>query len=168
MCDSFLSAVFIQNILCSNKYLARFVWDTCRIIHRFSCKVVIKIEMAWVLHKILQYEISQTSDQWRMSSSGMWRRVDIVLTDVSEEHIASIFRVAAVTCSRWFFAHRILIPWRWRWYIALKRRLTQYLHGLTSQKTAFFIVTAVKISNLTYLTSGSILFDVYRQIEWNW
>jgi hypothetical protein len=23
----------------------------------------------------------------------MWRRVDIVLTDVSEEHIASIFRV---------------------------------------------------------------------------
>jgi hypothetical protein len=29
-----------------------------------------------------------------------------------------------------------------------KRRLTQYLHGATSQKTAFFIVTAVKTSNL--------------------
>jgi hypothetical protein len=27
--------------------------------------------------------------------------------------------------------------------------LTQYLHGATSQKTAFFIVTAVKNSNLT-------------------
>jgi hypothetical protein len=28
-----------------------------------------------------------------MWSSGMWRHVDIVLTDVSEQHIASIFRV---------------------------------------------------------------------------
>jgi hypothetical protein len=30
-----------------------------------------------------------------------------------------------------------------------KRRFTQELHGATSQKTAFFIVTAVKTSNLT-------------------
>jgi hypothetical protein len=30
---------------------------------------------------------------WRMSSSGMWRCVDLVLTDVSEERIATIFRV---------------------------------------------------------------------------
>jgi hypothetical protein len=30
---------------------------------------------------------------WRMSSSGMWRRVDLVWTDVSEEGITSIFRV---------------------------------------------------------------------------
>jgi hypothetical protein len=29
----------------------------------------------------------------RMSSSGMWRCVDLVSTDVSEECIASIFRV---------------------------------------------------------------------------
>jgi hypothetical protein len=29
---------------------------------------------------------------WRMPSSGMWRRVDLVWTDVSEERIASIFR----------------------------------------------------------------------------
>jgi hypothetical protein len=27
------------------------------------------------------------------NTSGIWRRVDIVLTDVSEERIASIFRV---------------------------------------------------------------------------
>jgi hypothetical protein len=30
-----------------------------------------------------------------------------------------------------------------------KRRLTQDLHGVTSQKAAFLIVTAVKTSNLT-------------------
>jgi hypothetical protein len=30
---------------------------------------------------------------WRKQSSGMWRRVDIVLTDVTEERIASFFRV---------------------------------------------------------------------------
>jgi hypothetical protein len=29
----------------------------------------------------------------RKQSSGMWRRVDIVLTDVSEERFASIFRI---------------------------------------------------------------------------
>jgi hypothetical protein len=29
----------------------------------------------------------------RMSSSGMWRRVDLAITDVSEERIASIFMV---------------------------------------------------------------------------
>jgi hypothetical protein len=28
----------------------------------------------------------------KMPSSGMWRREDLVLTDVSEERIASIFR----------------------------------------------------------------------------
>jgi hypothetical protein len=30
---------------------------------------------------------------WRMPSSGMWRRVDISLTDVSEERIATIFKI---------------------------------------------------------------------------
>jgi hypothetical protein len=34
-------------------------------------------------------------------------------------------------------------------YVPPKRRFTQDLHGATSQKTAFFIVTAVETSNLT-------------------
>jgi hypothetical protein len=46
----------------------------------------------------------------------MWRRIDLVWPDVSEE-----------------------------------RRVTQDLHGATSHKTAFFIVTAVKTSNLTII-----------------
>jgi hypothetical protein len=36
---------------------------------------------------------------------------------------------------------RIFLPLRWRWYVPPKRRFT-------SQKTVFFIVTAVKTSNL--------------------
>jgi hypothetical protein len=44
---------------------------------------------------------------------------------------------------------RIFLPWRWRRYVPPKRRLTQDLHSATSQKTTFFIVTAVKASNRT-------------------
>jgi hypothetical protein len=80
---------------------------------------------------------------WRMLSSGMWHRVDLVWTNVSEEHIASIFRVEGLI---WF----ILLPWRWRQYVPPKRWFTQDPHGATSQKTAFFIVTEVKTSNLTF------------------
>jgi hypothetical protein len=43
------------------------------------------------------------------------------------------------------------LPWRCRRYAPLKHRLTPLLHGATSQKTAFFIVTAVKTWNLTFL-----------------
>jgi hypothetical protein len=44
---------------------------------------------------------------------------------------------------------RIFLPWRWRRYVPPKRRFIQDLHGAVSQNTAFFIVTAVKISNFT-------------------
>jgi hypothetical protein len=56
----------------------------------------------------------------------MWRRVDVVWTDVSEE-----------------------------------RRFTQDLHGATSQKTAFFIVTAVITSDAT-----CVIF-LCRSCAWN-
>jgi hypothetical protein len=56
----------------------------------------------------------------------------------------------AATCSRWFLA-RGFLPRRWRRYIPPKRLFTQDLHDATSQNTAFFIVTAVKTSDLTNL-----------------
>jgi hypothetical protein len=68
-------------------------------------------------HQLLVFALN-----WRMSSSGMWRCVDLASTDV-----ASIFR-------------RCVPP---------KRRLTQDLRSATSQKTTFFIVTAVKASTRT-------------------
>jgi hypothetical protein len=71
-----------------------------------------------------------------------------VLTDVSEKHIASVFRVeekrrkSASEEPAWAVTNRLmsrinpggyffffLLPWRWRWYVPPKRLLTQYLHG---------------------------------------
>jgi putative lipoic acid-binding regulatory protein len=41
--------------------------------------------------KYIRFEVF-TAVTMKMSSSGMWRSVDLALTDVSEERIASIFR----------------------------------------------------------------------------
>jgi hypothetical protein len=71
--------------------------------------------------------MTDKSKPCRMPFSGMLPRVALVRTDVSEKHSAS---------------------WRWRREIPPKRRFLQDPHGVTSQKTAFFIVTAVKTSNL--------------------
>jgi hypothetical protein len=48
-------------------------------------------------------------------------------------------------------SHADFLPWIWRRYIPPKRRFTQDLHGTASQKTAFFMVTAMKTSNLPIL-----------------
>jgi hypothetical protein len=65
----------------------------------------------------------------------MWHCVEVVLTDVSEERIASIFRVEEKIGKSAREA-------------SVRDVKTPLLHGATSQKTAFFIVTAVKTSNL--------------------
>jgi hypothetical protein len=44
---------------------------------------------------------------------------------------------------------QIFLPRKWRRYLPPKRRFIQDLHGATPQKTAFFIVTVVKTSDLT-------------------
>jgi hypothetical protein len=75
---------------------------------------------------------------WRKQSSGMWHRVAVSLTSLTD-------------ASRADFLILSLLPWRWRRYVPPKRWLTPLLHGATSQKTAFFIVTAVKTSTLTNL-----------------
>jgi hypothetical protein len=77
-----------------------------------------------------------------------------VLTDVSEERIASIFRVEEKIKSSseepaWAGTDRLmstlfprlwifffLLHWRWRRYVPPKLLLTQYLHGSTPQKMA--------------------------------
>jgi hypothetical protein len=51
-----------------------------------------------------------------------------------------LFPTGGSVCSHLLtLAHRsrIFLPWRWRRYVAPKRRLTQDLHSATSQKTTF-------------------------------
>jgi hypothetical protein len=42
--------------------------------------------------------------------------------------------------------------------------ITQDLHGATSQKTAFFIITAVKTSNLIYTSEKLIVVQLDNQL----
>jgi hypothetical protein len=91
----------------------------------------------------------------------MLRRVDLVGTDVSEELSASFIRLtrigvlgkklavnvvlfaASVGCKlelALFLVHRFLSPWWRRRHVSPKRRYLQEPHGVTSQKTPFFIV----------------------------
>jgi hypothetical protein len=60
---------------------------------------------------------------------------------------------------------QILLPWRWRRHVPPKRRLTQDLHSAIYQKTTFFIVTAVKASNLTSLNTAQAASSTSIKIE---
>jgi hypothetical protein len=104
-----------------------------------------------------------------MPSSGMLRRVALVRTGVSEEHIASVIRstrigveiALAVTSNRMTLASVASYCKRCSQLcdpchhhdgsdtFLKRRRFLQEPHGVTSQKTAFFIFTVVKTSNIT-------------------
>jgi hypothetical protein len=68
-----------------------------------------------------------------MASSGMLRRVALVRTDISEELRASFLRVTRIGEIGTTLA--VVPP---------KRRFLQEPHGVTSQKTPFFIFIAMK------------------------
>jgi hypothetical protein len=85
----------------------------------------------------------------------MLRHVALVRTYVSEELSASIrvtrideLGTMLVTASV-VRVHRFVSPWWRRGEVPPKRRFLQEPHCVTSQKTPFFIATAVKTSNLT-------------------
>jgi hypothetical protein len=97
-----------------------------------------------------------------MPSSGMLRRVALVRTDVSEKRSASIITVTrigelgttlAVTSNRSTLQRNIsspiLVTVKMEALPSSKRHFLQEPHGVTSQRTEFFRVTAVKPSNLT-------------------
>jgi hypothetical protein len=97
-----------------------------------------------------------------MLSSGMLRRVALVSSEVLEELSASFIGVTrigelgttlAVTNNRntlMMFLRSVLRLLVTTGLVPPKRRFLQELHGVTIQKTSFFIVTAVKTSNLIY------------------
>jgi hypothetical protein len=55
-----------------------------------------------------------------------------------------------------FLVHRFLSPWWRRRQVPPKRWFLQEPHGVTTQKTPFFVVTAVKTSNLTHGKSSGL------------
>jgi hypothetical protein len=67
---------------------------------------------------------------------------------------------SAATCSRWFLA----CGFSTLKMEAIRSSETQDLHGATSQKTAFFIVTAVKTSNLTKKAVCFVIVQSYIQV----
>jgi hypothetical protein len=89
-----------------------------------------------------------------MQSSGMLHRVALVRTDVSQERNVSIIRVTRIDelgTTLAVISHpgtQLVVP-RSPILVPPKRRSLQEPHSFTYQKTAFFIVIAVKTSNLT-------------------
>jgi hypothetical protein len=122
-------------------------------------------------HLCLLPSSRQLDPTLKMPSSGMLRLVTLVRTDISKERIAYIIRVTGIgelsktltisskrstvlrllVTANIFLAHRFLSLWWWRRYVPPKRMILKEPWGVTSQKTAFFIVTAVKHSNLTFI-----------------
>jgi hypothetical protein len=65
---------------------------------------------------------------------------------------------------RWFLPRFILLPWRWRRHVPLKRRVTcNGLHGVISQKIVLFITTTVRTSN----PKRKILFWIDNNPTWH-
>jgi hypothetical protein len=93
----------------------------------------------------------------RMPSSGMLRHVALERTDVSEERIASIIRVTRIgklgitlaVASHVVPSASILVTLMMVTIHSSETSVLQEPYGATSQKTAFFIVTAVRTSSLT-------------------
>jgi hypothetical protein len=56
-----------------------------------------------------------------------------------------------VICLCWYFTWLTFRPWRWQGYVLPKCWAVSELHGVTTQKTAFFIITTVRTSNPTCL-----------------
>jgi hypothetical protein len=76
---------------------------------------------------------------------------DCLRTHVLEEritYIISVTRIGGLETTVTVTSNRFLSLWWWRRYFRPKHRLLQGSHRVTSQKTAFFIVIALKTPNL--------------------
>jgi hypothetical protein len=87
-----------------------------------------------------------------MLSSGVLRRMDLVRTNISEERIASIIRMTSIgeagttlgVTSKVVPTSLILVTLMMEAIIFYEKSVLQEPHGVASQKTTFFIVTALK------------------------
>jgi hypothetical protein len=77
---------------------------------------------------------------WRWRFSGLYYRKVRREHDVSEEHIASVFKWE---CFCWFLAWFTFRPWRCRRNFPPKRRVLFEPHGVTTQKAVLFSFSRV-------------------------
>jgi hypothetical protein len=89
--------------------------------------------------------------------------INRITLDVMRRNTCGHLRSYKLCCSHLLtlvLRSRIFLPRRWRRYVPPKRRFTEDLQGATSQKTAFFIVTDVKTSNLTKFRCVIIIINI--------
>jgi hypothetical protein len=87
-----------------------------------------------------------------MQSSGIWRRVDLVWSDVSEEHIDCI--QSAATWSPWFLARGLFYP---------EHGGNMFLRNVSSRK--IYVNTSQRCCCFLYYTTGSSSSLCYGQIN---
>jgi hypothetical protein len=80
-----------------------------------------------------------------------WRLEECIASIIRVTRIGEIGTLTVTSNRRMLRIFRFLSLWWWRHYVPPKSRFLQKPHGTTSQKTEFFIVTAMKTSNLTFL-----------------
>jgi hypothetical protein len=78
----------------------------------------------------------------------MWRGEVLVRADVSEERIASIIKVKRISRLAKMLAVTSELLILLNIMMETKRRFLQEPHGVTSVRMAFFVVTAVKTSDV--------------------
>jgi hypothetical protein len=95
---------------------------------------------------VSRFSVSVMLLLWRMPSSGLWRRVALVRTDVSEERI-SIIRVKIISS---LIIFTLMID-------AIRSSAASVVKRVTRRHTASIIVTAVKTTDLTCSSFGQLL-----------
>jgi hypothetical protein len=111
-----------------------------------SCRSCVNRRFGWT------YRLHLHGRKIRERRTTVSRWLQTVWTDVSEERIASIFRVEQFCshCSRWFLASGFFYPEDRGDTFLLEVGSHKIYIAPQSQKMTFFIVTAVKTSNLTF------------------
>jgi hypothetical protein len=138
--------IWLVRLMKPTKNLSQYNWCPDKI--QTVCLLNTPSDKLYCLSQ-LAHRVDQTIPRHRNVSNVSWP-----LAQLSENNKNAIFWDVApcISCVNLLTLvprSRIFLHWRWRRYVPPKRRFTQDLHGATSQKTAFFIVTAVKTSNIT-------------------